>query len=94
MSAFETKDPMDADALKADSADFVARMQRIAKGEEPAQNPTIEYLLSQYKDAQAELEALQRQAATAQESFIRVKGRLDGLEKDLRHWDSVASDKS
>lgn len=69
---------------KAD--DFVARMQRIAKGEEPSPNPTVEYLLGQYKEAHAELEALQRQVVAGQEALMKVKGRMDGLEKDLRHW--------
>ncbi len=92
MSATETKDPLNETELAQDTQDFVARMQKMATGDMPPTNATVGYLLNQYKDAQAELETAQRQLAAAQEAMIKVRGRMDGLEKDLKHWDATGSE--
>lgn len=90
MSAEETKDPFNEAEMATDTQDFVARMQKMAAGELPPTNATVGYLLDQYKDTQAEFEKAQRALAAAQESIIKSRGRLEGLERDLKHWDAKA----
>ena len=87
MSAHETVDPFNEAELAADTQDFVARMQKMAAGELPPTNATVGYLLEQYKSAQREFDKAQRQLTASQETLIKMRGRLDGLEIDLKHWD-------
>lgn len=84
MSAFETTDPTDQTQLDADNKAFVERMQKMMSGELPASNETVEYLLKAYKDENAELVALQ-------ETIIKLRGRLESREADLRVWDKKAA---
>lgn len=90
MSAEETTNPLNEAELAADTNDFVARMQKMAAGDLPPTNATVGYLLEQYKEAQGEFEKAQRQLTGTQETLIKLRGRLDGLEKDLKHWDEQA----
>lgn len=88
MSATETTDPFNDAEMKNDTDDFVSRMQKMAQGELAPTNATVGYLLDQFKDAQAELQTAQRTFTDAQAQVVKIQGRLEGLERDLRHWDA------
>lgn len=88
MSDVHTFDPTDEKTVQADNAAFVTRMQKIASGDIEAPSEVVTYLLDQYKATEASLAQAQQALTASQEAIIKARGRLDGLEKDLRHWDA------
>lgn len=87
MSAEHTQDASDMTAVEADNKAFVERMQRFFKGEVEPPDEHLAYVLQAFKDDTAEFEAAQKNLIAAQESLLRLKGRLESREADLRHWD-------
>ena len=83
MSATHTQNPTDEKLLKEDTEAFVEAMRKMASGEIEPGNETIGYLLEKLKDTQAEIEAAQKQLLAAQESITSLRGRSQGIEKDL-----------
>lgn len=80
----------EAQAPAPEQDPFVARMQRVAAGDEPPANATIAYLLEQYRTAHARLVECQKEASERQNEAVALQGRIAGLEQDLRHLDAVA----
>lgn len=87
MSAEHTQDASDPKAVEADNMAFVERMRALIKGEVEPPDEQISYVLQAFKDDTAEFEAAQKNLVAAQESLLRLRGRLESREADLRHWD-------
>lgn len=60
---------------------FVMRMSALLKGEVAPPDETIGYLLQAYKKDSQELLGMQ-------EAIIKLRGRLESREADLKHWDA------
>lgn len=84
MSAFETTDPTNQAQLDADNKAFVERMNKMLAGELQAPNETVDYLLKAYKDDLAEVNAMS-------EAIVKLRGRIESREADLRVWDKKAA---
>ena len=87
MSAEHTQDASDMTAVEADNKAFVERMRRFITGEQAPPDDQLAYFLQAFKDDTAEFEAAQKNLVAAQESLLRLKGRLESREADMRHWD-------
>lgn len=86
MSQIQT--PADDKASREITPDFVEKMRKMASGEMEPSSPAVAYLLGQYKETQAEVDAAQKQLVAAQEAILKLRGRLLGLEQDLIHFSS------
>lgn len=65
------------------TSEFVTAMRKMASGETPALNSTVDYLLSQLKQTQVQIEEEQKKMMASQESILALRGRSKGLESDL-----------
>lgn len=78
-------DTLDADQIAADNREFVAQMQAILSGKKEPPSDTVGYLLAQYKTDMAAFKEAETALTTAQETLVKLGGRIEAREKDLRH---------
>ena len=60
---------------------FVERMGAMIRGDVAPPNEQVAYLVAAYKQDSQSLLSLQ-------EAIVKMRGRIESRENDLRHWDS------
>lgn len=93
------QEPQAQRASQLRNPQFLTRLRRLVSGEDPSPNRMVTYLLGQLRDAETELNAIDRnlkqgeaQIAQMREELNRVDGRVQARVDDLANWIDEAAD--